>query len=110
MDAGRKAYADYSYHIMLLPDISSATVAQVKTGIAEGFPSFKIFTTNIRPTALSLAWWAWVSCRRSWSRWRRIMASWQSTSRMTTSSTCIRSSPRKPYRMAQHASCTQQYV
>ena len=37
MDAGGKAYADYSYHIMLLPDISSATVAQVKTGIAEGF-------------------------------------------------------------------------
>ncbi|HEX9869822.1 MAG TPA: hypothetical protein VGC99_14725, partial [Candidatus Tectomicrobia bacterium] len=44
-----QAYADYSYHIMLLPDISTATVAQVRTAIEAGFPSFKIFTTNIRP-------------------------------------------------------------
>jgi dihydropyrimidinase len=44
-----QAYADYSYHIMLLPDIATATVAQVRTAIEAGFPSFKIFTTNIRP-------------------------------------------------------------
>jgi dihydropyrimidinase len=43
------AYADYSYHIMLLPEISTPIISQIKSAIEAGFPSFKIFTTNIRP-------------------------------------------------------------
>jgi dihydropyrimidinase len=43
------SYADYSYHIMLLPEITTPTVAQIRDAIVDGFPSFKIFTTNIRP-------------------------------------------------------------
>jgi dihydropyrimidinase len=43
------AYADYTYHCMLLGEIPSAVMAQIPQVIEAGFPTFKIFTTNIRP-------------------------------------------------------------
>jgi dihydropyrimidinase len=43
------SYADYTYHCMLLGNISSAVMAQIPQVIEAGFPTFKIFTTNIRP-------------------------------------------------------------
>ena len=43
------SYCDYSHHCMLLGAIPSNIVAQMKEVIQGGFPTFKIFTTNIRP-------------------------------------------------------------
>ncbi|MFQ5861470.1 MAG: amidohydrolase family protein, partial [Dehalococcoidia bacterium] len=48
------AYTDYSYHCMLrgeLPygELPLSVIAQVKDAIAQGFPSFKVFTTFVRP-------------------------------------------------------------
>jgi dihydropyrimidinase len=44
-----QSYADYTYHCMLLGDISSDVMAQIPQVIEAGFPTFKVFTTNIRP-------------------------------------------------------------
>jgi dihydropyrimidinase len=44
-----QSYADYTYHCMLLGDIASEIMAQIPQVIEAGFPTFKIFTTNIRP-------------------------------------------------------------
>jgi dihydropyrimidinase len=44
-----QSYADYTYHCMLLGNISSEIMAQIPQVIEAGFPTFKIFTTNIRP-------------------------------------------------------------
>ncbi|MBI3330237.1 MAG: amidohydrolase family protein [Nitrospinae bacterium] len=44
-----QSYADYSYHCMLLAEIPTPVISQIKSAIEAGFPSFKIFTTNIRP-------------------------------------------------------------
>jgi dihydropyrimidinase len=44
-----QSYADFTYHCMLLGDIPSEVMAQIPQVIAAGFPTFKIFTTNIRP-------------------------------------------------------------
>ena len=46
-----KSYCDYSYHPTLLGAISSRVIAQAKEAIEAGFPTIKIFTTNIRTTA-----------------------------------------------------------
>lgn len=43
------SYCDYSHHCMLLREIPSNIIAQMKEAIEAGFPTFKIFTTNIRP-------------------------------------------------------------
>ena len=43
------SYCDYSHHISLLGAIPSRIMSQVREAIEEGFPTFKIFTTNIRP-------------------------------------------------------------
>ena len=43
------SYSDYSHHLMLLGGIPSNIIAQVPEAIQAGFPTFKIFTTNIRP-------------------------------------------------------------
>jgi len=43
------SYCDYSHHVMLLGESPSNIVAQMREAIQEGFPTFKIFTTNIRP-------------------------------------------------------------
>ena len=44
-----KSYCDYAYHCMLLGEVPSRVIAQMKEAIQAGFPTFKIFTTNIRP-------------------------------------------------------------
>ncbi len=46
---GGQSYADYTYHCMLLGDISTDIIAQIPQAIDAGFPTFKVFTTNIRP-------------------------------------------------------------
>jgi dihydropyrimidinase len=45
-----RSYCDYSHHCMLLGDIPSSVIAQAREAIEAGFPTFKVFTTNIRPT------------------------------------------------------------
>ena len=44
-----QSYADYSHHCMLLGEIPARAISQIKEAIAAGYPSFKIFTTDIRP-------------------------------------------------------------
>ena len=44
------SYCDYSHHLMLLGEIPFHVIDQVPEAIQGGFPTFKIFTTNIRPT------------------------------------------------------------
>ncbi len=43
------AYTDYSYHPILTNGADRASIDQIPELVAEGFPSFKIFTTSIRP-------------------------------------------------------------
>ena len=43
------SYCDYSHHCMLLGEIPTRIIEQVPEAIQAGFPTFKIFTTNIRP-------------------------------------------------------------
>ena len=45
------SYSDYSHHLMLLGEIPPNILAQLGDAVADGFPTFKIFTTNIRPPA-----------------------------------------------------------
>src|SRR5438132_983227 len=47
-----QSYADYTYHCMLLGDIPSEVMAQIPQVIEAGFPTFKVFTTNIRPNTV----------------------------------------------------------
>ena len=46
-----QSYCDYSHHCMLLGEIPSNIIAQVREVIEAGYPTFKIFTTNIRPVS-----------------------------------------------------------
>lgn len=43
------SYADYSHHVMLLGDISPETIGSIDEAVEQGFPTFKIFTTEVRP-------------------------------------------------------------
>ncbi len=43
------SYCDYSHHIMLLGEVPGNIIGQMSEAVQEGFPTFKIFTTNIRP-------------------------------------------------------------
>lgn len=45
------SYADYSHHLMLLGEIAPNIMGQLREAVADGFPTAKIFTTNIRPPA-----------------------------------------------------------
>ena len=45
------SYCDYSYHCMLLGEIPSNIINQVREAIEAGFPTFKIFTTNVHNVA-----------------------------------------------------------
>ena len=45
-----KSYCDYSHHCMLLGEIPTRVMEQVPEAIQAGYPTFKIFTTDIRPT------------------------------------------------------------
>ena len=43
------SFCDYSHHVMMLREVPSNVMGQMKEAIQDGFPTFKIFTTNIRP-------------------------------------------------------------
>ncbi len=43
------AYTDYSYHPIFTNGADRASIDQIPELIDEGFPSFKVFTTSIRP-------------------------------------------------------------
>ena len=43
------SYADYSHHVMLLGAIPPEIIGSVGEAVEEGFPTFKIFTTEVRP-------------------------------------------------------------
>ena len=43
------AYTDYSYHPIFIKGTEPETIAQIPELVQAGFPSFKIFTTSIRP-------------------------------------------------------------
>ena len=45
------SYADYAHHLMLLGAIPPEILQSLHEAVEDGFPSFKIFTTNIRPPA-----------------------------------------------------------
>ncbi len=43
------AYTDYSYHPIFTNGASRESIGQIPELVEEGFPSFKVFTTSIRP-------------------------------------------------------------
>ena len=45
------SYADYAHHLMLLGQIPEEIIGSLHEAVEDGFASFKIFTTNIRPPA-----------------------------------------------------------
>ena len=47
------SYADYAHHLMLLGEIPGNVLGQLHEAVEDGFSSIKIFTTNIRPPAMS---------------------------------------------------------
>jgi len=44
-----QSYCDYAYHITLTGTPSLEVISQIKDAISEGFPTIKLFTTNIIP-------------------------------------------------------------
>src|SRR5205085_2634431 len=49
-DWAGQCYTDYAYHVMLLGALSPAVIEEIPEVIQAGFPTFKIFTTNITPS------------------------------------------------------------
>ncbi len=47
------SYSDYAHHLMLLGEVPDNIIGQLHEAVEDGFPSFKIFTTNIRPPAMA---------------------------------------------------------
>jgi len=43
-------YCDYAYHVMLLGDIEPPVLDELEGVITDGYPTVKIFTTNITPS------------------------------------------------------------
>ena len=43
------SYADYSHHVMLLGDIPPEIIGSIHEAVEDGFPTFKVFTTEVRP-------------------------------------------------------------
>ncbi len=48
-DVWREGYTDYALHVMLQGAVPPEIIAQMPEAISGGFPSFKIFTTDVRP-------------------------------------------------------------
>src|SRR6266511_5784296 len=48
-EAWREGYADHALHVMLQGAVPPEVIAQMPEAITAGFPSFKIFTTDVRP-------------------------------------------------------------
>jgi dihydropyrimidinase len=49
-DWAGQCYTDYAYHVMLLGALSPEVIGEIPETIQAGFPSFKMFTTNITPS------------------------------------------------------------
>jgi dihydropyrimidinase len=45
----REGYSDHALHVMLQGAVPHDVIAQMPEAISAGFPSFKIFTTDVRP-------------------------------------------------------------
>jgi dihydropyrimidinase len=43
-------YCDYAYHVMLLGDVEQPVLDELEGVITDGYPTVKIFTTNITPS------------------------------------------------------------
>lgn len=50
----KTSYTDYSLHLLVRGDAGSTTLAEIPGAIAAGFPSFKLFTTDLRPAMRGL--------------------------------------------------------
>lgn len=49
-DWAGNCYCDYAYHLMLLGDIEPEVLVELEALLGEGYPTVKIFTTNITPS------------------------------------------------------------
>jgi dihydropyrimidinase len=49
-DWAGNCYCDYAYHLMLLGDIEPEVLIELETLLGDGYPTVKIFTTNITPS------------------------------------------------------------
>jgi dihydroorotase-like cyclic amidohydrolase len=47
----REAYTDFALHVMLEGAVPDDVIAQIPDAIGAGYPSFKLFTTDVRPIA-----------------------------------------------------------
>src|SRR6185503_20253724 len=45
-----QCHCDYAFHVMLFGKIPATTLNELPEGIQAGYPTVKIFTTNIRPS------------------------------------------------------------
>ncbi|MDA0340982.1 MAG: amidohydrolase family protein [Proteobacteria bacterium] len=43
-------YCDYAYHVMLLGDVEPPVLKELESVLTDGYPTVKIFTTNITPS------------------------------------------------------------
>jgi dihydropyrimidinase len=49
-DWAGQCYCDYAYHVMLLGDIEPDVLEELEGVLTDGYPTVKIFTTNITPS------------------------------------------------------------
>lgn len=49
-ESWKDSYTDYSFHILLRGDVPPDVIAQIPEAISDGFPSFKLFTTDTSPS------------------------------------------------------------
>ena len=49
-DWAGQCYCDYAYHVMLLGDIEPDVLEELEEVLQDGYPTVKIFTTNITPS------------------------------------------------------------
>jgi dihydropyrimidinase len=49
-DWAGNCYCDYAYHVMLLGDVEPPILDELESVITDGYPTVKIFTTNITPS------------------------------------------------------------
>ncbi len=49
-DWAGNCYCDYAYHVMLLGDVEPPILNELESVLTDGYPTVKIFTTNITPS------------------------------------------------------------
>jgi dihydropyrimidinase len=52
--AWRTSYADFSLHLLIRGDVGDEVVAEIPDAVAAGYPSLKVFTTDMRPAMRGL--------------------------------------------------------